>query len=151
VSTDRVLAHVEAGNLTVDVSTTAGGGGSVTVRDAFGEPVGAGGWGSPGDLPATPGGAVAGDGGAEAVRTVVDDTTDSDDCGCGDDHGHDDDGTCDGRLIPLEEARQRGLLDDDEWRQSAPFVDDADATDREWPDDLDPWRTSSPGDAIGAG
>lgn len=152
VSTDRVLSHVEAGNLTVDVSTTAGGGGSVTVRDAFGEPVGAGGWGSPGDLPATAGGAVAGDGGAEAVRTVVDDATDSDDCGCGDDHDHaDDDGTCDGRLIPLEEARQRGLLDDEEWRQSAPFVDDADATDREWPDDLDPWRTSSPGDAIGAG
>jgi len=145
VTTDRVLSHVNAGNISVSVSTSDGGGGDVTVRDAFGQRVGSGGWGSPGALSDPP---TAADGGAEAVRTVVDD--DGDECDC-DDHDNDDQDTCEGTLIPLEEARQRGLLQDDDWRQGAPFVDEADETDQEWPDDLDPWRTSSPGSSIGAG
>jgi hypothetical protein len=69
-------------------------------------------------------------------------------------HGDHDDGNgdqeCDGTLIPLEEARRRGLLEDDDWCADAPHVEEARDADREWPDDLDPWRTSSPGTSIGA-
>jgi hypothetical protein len=151
VPTDVVLEHLRRGNISVDVATSSGGGGDVTVRDAFGEPVGAAGFGSPGDLPDVPTSPASADGGAEAVRTIVDDDGDDQDgCGCGDDHDDGDDG-CDGTLIPLEVARQRGLLDDEEWIAEAPLSDEARAADDEWTEDLDPWRTESPGAAIGAG
>lgn len=60
-------------------------------------------------------------------------------------------GECDGQLVPLGELRQRGLLEDEAWLREAPFAAEAQETDREWPDDLKPWRSSSPGYAIGAG
>lgn len=145
---DAVLSHVAEGNITVDVSTTDGGGGDVTVRDAFGEPVGPNGWGS--NLPDAPNRAD----GPSAVDAIVadDGRDDGDDCGCDDhDDQEDDDQECDGQLIPLGEARQRGLLDDDEWCRDAPHVDEAREADSEWPEELVPWRTSSPGSAIGAG
>jgi hypothetical protein len=149
---DLVLYHVAAGNIGVEVSTTSGGGGSVSVTDAFGEPVPRGGWGNLGELPDAPGTAVAGDGGADAVRAVLDEDDGHDhgnECGC--DDQEDDDGTCSGKLIPLQEFRERGYLDDEEWRRSAPHVDEAEEADREWPDDLDPWRTTAPDGLIGAG
>ncbi len=150
VDPDAVLYHVSEGNISVSVSTTSGGGGDVTVTDAWGEPVADDGWGS--SIPDVP--ETATFDGDDAV-TVVTDDGDLDDCECGEDHGDRDDDPddreCGGTLIPLGEARQRGLLDDDEWLASAPFADEARETDHEWPDDLDPWRTSSPGDSIGVG
>jgi len=148
---DLVLYHVAAGNIGVDVSTTSGGGGSVTVTDAFGEPVPRGGWGNRGELPDAPTTAVAVDGGADAVRTVLDEDDGhdhGDDCDCGD---QEDDDTCSGQLIPLEEFRERGYLEDEEWRRSAAHVDEAEEADREWPEELDPWRTTAPDGLIGAG
>lgn len=138
ISTDAILHHVSEGNISVDISTTDGGGGDVTVRDAWGEPIGADGWG--GNIPDAPDRVDA----ATAVDPLV---TDADDCGCGDDHESDDDqeATCDGTLIPLGEARHRGLLDDEKWRHDAPHADEALDADEEWPDDLVPWRMSSPG------
>jgi predicted RNA-binding Zn-ribbon protein involved in translation (DUF1610 family) len=155
ISPDVILHHVSEGNISVDVTSTSGGGGDVTVRDAFGEPVGDAGWG--GNVPDAPNRADA----ASTIDPIVtdddqdDDHDHGDDCDCGHDHdqadGDQDDNECDGTLIPLGEARQRGLLDDDEWCRNAPHVDEARAADEEWPDDLDPWRSSSPGKAIGAG
>jgi predicted RNA-binding Zn-ribbon protein involved in translation (DUF1610 family) len=157
ISPDVILHHVSEGNIQVDVSTTSGGGGDVTVRDAFGEPVGDGGWGS--NIPDVPSSGTYGGGGDQATATtpiVTDsdpaDLRSTDDCGCGEDHDdQDDDRECDGQLIPLSEARQRDFLEDDDWCRTAPHVDEARAADEEFPDDLDPWRTSSPGKAIGAG
>lgn len=160
VDPDAVLHHVAEGNIDVEVSTLRGGGGTVSIGSGHAgqlpnSPAGLA--GDAGDLPWSATGvatAVASDGGAEPI---VDDQEDSDDgCGCGHDHdddgGHDDDGAaeeCDGTLIPLGEARQRGLLDDDDWLSAAPFSEEALEADREHPDDLVPWRTSSPGKAVG--
>jgi hypothetical protein len=150
VDPDAVLYHVSEGNIQVDVSTTSGGGGDITVRDAFGEPIGEGGWGG-GALPDVPNRV---DATTTADPIVTDADRDECDDGCGDDHDgvedggdQDEDDTCDGTLIPLGEARQRGLLEDDDWVRDAPHVDEAREADEEWPDDLDPWRTSSPGAA----
>lgn len=162
VHPEAVLHHVSEGNIRVDVSSTSGGGGSITVTDAWGQPIGPGGWG--GDLPDAPS-PVASDGGAEAIDPIDVD----DDCGCGHDHDDvdlddqddvDDDrddvddaggGTeeCDGTLIPLEEARQRGLLEDEDWLQEAANAVEAIKAHQEWPEDLDPWLSSSPGASIG--
>jgi hypothetical protein len=132
VSTDAVLAHVEQGNIDVDVTTSSGGGGKVVVRDAFGEPVGAGGW--CGEIPAGPAPRVRGAGSLDEHR--YDEHADD---------SHEDNGEdCTGTLVPLGVARSRGLLDDLEWCQNAAHVDEAREADREWPDDLDPWRTSAP-------
>jgi hypothetical protein len=158
VTTDTVLEHVAAGNIDVDVETTAGGGGNITVRDAFGHSVGSGGWGDWGgaDWSAPSTTVDAG----EAVRTLVDgdDQEHADDCGCSDDGGHDgaDDGAvngtgdekCDGTLIPLGEARDRGLIDDPDWCRDAPHVDEAREADLEWPDDLERWQATAPGDTV---
>lgn len=151
LDTDAVLWHVSEGNISVEVSTMSGGGGDVTVLDAWGEPVGAGGWG--GSIPDVPSSTV--DGADEPVATLLDE----DDCGCGDDHGRDDEddvdddrggaGSCTGTLIPLEAARKRGLLVDQEWLVGAPFADEALDADVEWPDDLEPWKYTSPGKALG--
>lgn len=151
VDTDSVLYHVAEGNLSVDVSTTSGGGGNVTVRDAFGEPVGPDGWGS--TLPDVPRDPSYGNSDEPVSTIIVDDASSEEDCSCGHEHGSGDDGEkeCDGRLIPLEEARQRNLLEDQEWLREAAHVDEARQADQEWPKDLDPWRTSSPGNSIGAG
>lgn len=147
VNRDHVLQHVAEGNIHVEVSTTSGGGGTVTVRDAFGTPVGPDGWGQAGNLPTPSSTTVDHD---EIPTPIVDDG-DQDDDHDGHDHDHgDDDGRCDGKLIPLEEARRRGFIDDPEWRRKAAHADEARAADREWSEDLDPWRTSSPGNAIGA-
>ena len=143
-SADAVLYHVLEGNIRVDVSRRAGGGGDVTVRDAFGEPVGEG--GIEGNLPDAPGGTIDVDA-PVALNTLDEDDDDGDDC----DHDHDEadaDEACTGTLIPLGEARQRGLLKDVEWCRQAPHVDEAREYDREWDKDLDPWRTSSPGSSI---
>ena len=156
VSSDAVLHHVAEGNISVDVSTTDGGGGDVTVRDAFGEPVGSGGWGG-GDLPDAPSDPTYGS--DEPVAETIVDADDQDACDrddCGHDHGDDDvddDRECDGTLIPLGEARQRGLLEDSDWIKKAPHVDELREADEEWEDDLDPWRTEEEEQirAIGAG
>lgn len=148
---DAVLGHVVDGNISVDVETTSGGGGSVSVRDAFGEPVGPGGLpGSAADLPDSPSNSAAG-AAVRSVQTVDVQDDDQDDCGCGSCDDQDDrdvDDNCDGQLIPLGEFRQRGLLEDDDWIRSAPFVDEAREADREHPDDLDHWMASSPGKAV---
>jgi predicted RNA-binding Zn-ribbon protein involved in translation (DUF1610 family) len=156
VDPDAVLRHVSEGNITVDVSTTSGGGGDVTVRDAWGQPVGEGGWG--GNVPDLPSTGTYGVGDQATTSTPIvtdsdpDDLRSTDDCGCSEDHDDQgDDRECDGQLIPLGEARQRGLLEDAEWCRNAPHVDEARAADEEFSDNLDPWRTSSPGKAIGAG
>jgi len=167
VATDAVLHHLSEGNIEAEVSTLHGGGGNVTVTSTAGQlpnsPDGL--TGSAGALPWSTAGvatAVSADGGEEATEPIVDgdDVDEETECTCGENHAsghdHDDDEPehaeeCDGTLIPLEEARRRGLLDDDEWLDSAPNADEAREADREWPDDLDPWRTSSPGEVIGAG
>ena len=161
VSTDAVLHHISQGNIDVEVSTLAGGGGSVRASAGAGttqlpnKAVGLS--GSAGDLPWSASGvasAVAADGGEEPVEPLeADDHQDhGDDCGCGSDDAGDgagDDETCDGTLIPLGTARARGLLDDDSWLAAAAYSDQALEADEEWPDDLQPWRSSSPGSAIG--
>lgn len=150
IGTDTVLYHLDQGHIRVDVSTSSGGGGSVTVRDAFGEPIGEGGWG--GELPPAP---ETTETDPDVVATTIVDEAgaelDQDDCDCDDHDDQDDDRRCDGQLIPLEEARDRGLLDDDEWLDEARHVQEALEADREWPDDLDPWITDPPAEAIGAG
>ena len=152
VDDDAVLHNVAEGNISIDVSAHSGGGGDVTVTDAWGEPIGPDGWG--GDLPDAPDGTAA-DLDPEPVDPILDeDRDDGDGCDDGCDHGDDDradDGerTCDGTLIPLEVARDRGLLDDDEWRADAPHEEEAREADDEWPKDLDPWRTESPGASVG--
>lgn len=151
VDTDTILYHVSEGHIDVDVETTAGGGGNVTVSSAFGVPVTGDGWNGS-SIPDVPG-SVTFDGADEPPTTLLEVDQDDDQCGCGDDHDRvgQDDGECDGTLVPLGELRQRGLLDDDEWLRTAPHADDLREADREWPDDLEPWRTSSPGSAIGVG
>lgn len=142
VPEDVVLHHVAEGRIGVEVETTAGGGGDVTVLDAFGQPVD-GGFG--GSVPDAPGlGPV--DAADEPPVSVVEDGTEHEHGDAGD-AGDDEPEECGGTLIPLEEARRRGLLDDDEWRRDAPHVQEAEEADREWSEDLEPWRYSSPGSA----
>lgn len=164
VDSDTVLHHVAQGNIDVSVSTTSGGGGNVTVNSAFGQSHD-GGWGgfSGATWSAPSGGSFDGDaGGVRALPLDQDDQGDDCDGSCGGDHdtdatglksssssetesdGRDEDSQCDGRLIPLGEARHQGLLDDDRWCRDAVHVDEAREADREWPEDLDPWRTSNP-------
>lgn len=177
VPEDVVLEHVRQGNISVEVSSTGGSGGDVTVKDAFGMAVGPDGIrGSASDMPSVPSTAVTYDGGEEAVAPLVDvldddsgrvvddqdqpadagdvDRDDEDDQD-GEDNQHDDhdhdDCECNGSLIPLGEFREEGYLDRDEWVQDAPHVDEAREVDREEPDDLTRWRASSPGDAVGGG
>jgi len=173
VNTDAVLHHVSQGNIDVDVSTNSGGGGSVSVTSAWGQSIGPNGFGS--SLPDARGAGSYSGGEPNGVRAlpVEDEQPDDvdDDCECGGthDHDHDDadlelrsttsndsggrdeDENCDGKLIPLGEARNRGLLDDDDWCANAPHVDEAREADREWPDDLQPWRTSTPTKTIAIG
>lgn len=139
VPEELVLHHVSEGNIKVDVSTTAGGGGDVTVSDAFGEPVGS--W--DGDLP-TP--ATYGSGEEVEDPPAAVGVLDEDD---GDAHDHDrgSDGSssstseeCDGTLRPLGEIRDRGLLEDDEWCRNAPHVEEAREADLEWSNDLPRWN-----------
>lgn len=152
VDTDAVLHHVSEGNISVSVSSTSGGGGNVTVRDAWGQPVGANGFG--GSVPDVRGSRTYSGGDLPAVRELDEDAGDGDDCGCGEDHDRDDDAgdddsECEGKLIPLEEARQRGLLEDDEWLRKAPFADEARAVDLEHPDDLEAWEAEPVRKTIG--
>jgi len=162
VNADTVLEHIRRGNISVEISTSSGGGGNVTVRDAFGDPVGPNGFpGSASDMPDVSTTPVAGDGGAAAIDQAVDtegrlnadseqrDNVDED-CGCDEHHSHQESDECDGQLVPLEEAREQ-FLSDEEWRRDAPHVDEADDADREWPDDLEPWSTEHPGKSVGAG
>lgn len=157
IPADAVLHQVAQGNIRVSTSSLEGGGSDVTV--GFGSSGNVGLAGRAGNLPTGRTGQVTvGDGGGEPVTPIVEDHEDGCDC---DDHdfdvdrdGDDDqDGghQCDGTLIPLGEARQRGLLEDDDWLRQAAHADEALEADQEWPEDLEPWRTSSPGDAIGAG
>ena len=158
INTDTVLHHVNEGNIHVNVSTTSGSGGSITVRDAFGMRVGSSGFGKPaGDIPTPNTNTVAADGGGISVDPLDegelhdrgDDHHDhGDDCGCGDgdDGGHE----CDGQLIPLGEARARGFIHDPDWQREAPFAEEAIKADQEEPDDLERWRAKQPGKALGA-
>jgi len=57
---------------------------------------------------------------------------------------------CDGSIIPLAEARRRGLLEDNEWLDAAPYGDEARAADDEWDDDLPSWDIG-PDDVIALG
>lgn len=133
VSTDVILAHVERGNIDVEVESSVGGGGGVVVRDAFGVRVGEGGWS--GRVPDVPSSEVSG---SVSFGGVVDDA----DGGC-DDSGREVE-ECSGTLVPLGVVRSRGLLEDVEWCRNAAHVEEARAADRGWDDDLDPWRTSAP-------
>lgn len=149
-----VLKEVADGNLKVSVSTTSGGGGDVTVRDAFGAPI-ENGWSAGAISLSDP---PTFDGAEEPVPVSildVDDDQEDDDHECSDDCEHDDEdqdssssdgGSCDGTLIPLEVARENGLLEDEDQVVAAPYSDQALEADREWPDDLDPWRARGPGD-----
>jgi hypothetical protein len=82
------------------------------------------------------------------------DDTGADECCDGDVH-YDGSGdgkhTRNGHLIPLGEALQRDLVDDPRWCREAPVADEAPEADRECPDGLEPWRTTSPGNSIGIG
>lgn len=167
VSEEVVLEHVRRGNISVEVSTTSGSGGDISVSDAFGLPVGPGGLrGSAGDMPSLSTSPVTHDGGIESTEPIVDEL--DDDCGRvvdgdeeisdqGDDAGDDqddhdhDDCECNGSLIPLGEFRNEGYLDRDGWVSDAPHVDEAREADREHPDDLERWRAKSPAAAVGAG
>lgn len=160
VSTDAVLHHISEGNIDVEVSTLQGGGGTVRASAGAGTtqlPNNATGLsGSAGDLPWSASGvasAVSADGGEEPVEPIEgsDHEDHGDDCSCSSDSSSDDDedDTCDGTLIPLGTARKRGLLEDDDWLASAAHSDEALEADAEWPDDLMPWRSSSPGSAVG--
>lgn len=153
VSTDAVLSHIAAGNIRVEVETLDGGGGDVSVRT---------GPQRPGELVPRAGAGAVVDGGGEALAPIDDVDVDDQDGGADDrehaehgdgcDHDHDDDqhdDECSSTLVPLGEFRARGLLDDPEWCRSAPHVDEARDTDREWPRDLTPWRSESPGSAVG--
>lgn len=150
VPEDVVLHHVSEGNIRVNVSTTSGGGGDVTVTDAFGEPIR--GDGFSGSIPDVAGSTrYDGADGPAAVDALQEDR----DEGHEDDHEHgstsstsdDEDDECGGSMIPLGEARERGLLEDPEWCKQAPRVDEAREADREWGDDLPAWNVDSPGDA----
>jgi len=147
VDTDAVLHHVDQGHIQVDVSTTSGSGGSITVKDAFGEPVGPGGFASSAsDIPDAPSTAIAYDGGDQATAPIADQEA-SDQGASSDDQ--DDDCSCCGSLIPLGEFRDRRLLERDDWVADAPHADEAREVDREWDDDLLRWRSEPPGDSIG--
>lgn len=163
ISPDQVLHLVNVGLLEVDVETTEGGGGDVRVL-SFGGPT-AGTVDLPDRLEATelprepeslelPRSDEAWDAPASVLtssvtRELLDEN--GEECGCGEEHDDDQDDVepgepCNGTLIPLDEARRRGLLEDDEWLSSATFADEALAADREWLE-LDPWRSESPGKA----
>jgi hypothetical protein len=159
VDPDLVLAQISAGNLHVSTSSNSSGGYDVTVSDATGNRLDQ----SAGTLPDL----------ADDPFTTYDDDPDlrivlreqtaddscSSDCDCGE-HADDDvqnddqhaDGaaTCDGELVPLEEARKRGLFDDADWLASAIYAADAIAANEQYSDDL---RTfgEPPGKAVGAG
>jgi hypothetical protein len=77
-----------------------------------------------------------------------------DDFGIDDEHPaleRDEPEECDGQLIPLGDARERGLLDDPEWCRQADHVQEARRLDREWPDDLPPWYSHPDVEAVGIG
>jgi hypothetical protein len=154
VNTEGVLYHVAKGNIRVDVSTTSGGGGNVTVCDAFGQKLG-GSSGLDGGFPVATGDGtrVIYSGEDSPIRVVDEDGADQgNSCGdgCGHDHGDDDqDHVCDGTMIPLTEARKLGLLEDEEWCADAPFIEQARKADREWPDDLDRWKSKPIVNAVG--
>lgn len=158
ISTDAVLNHVAAGNITVSVSTFDGAGGNVSVRGwdrnvDLGSPSGGLLGGSASDMPSTRR-AVATSSSSSVVQepespsTSDEDTSDACDegCECGDQEEE-----CVGTLIPLGEFRERELLDDPEWCRDAPHVDQARKADLEEPEELERWRTKSPGTAIGVG
>lgn len=169
VSTDTVLEHVAADNIDVEVSSTEGGGVDVSASTSGAGTIDLD--GTAGSIPGSRAATVADGGGSSTTPIMKSGASSGDysldvgleepDCDCDDDHdvddvdeGHDRDGSaeeCDGTLIPLEEARQRGLLEDQDWRRQAEFVDEALEADRKHPDDIEPWRTSSPEKAIGAG
>jgi predicted RNA-binding Zn-ribbon protein involved in translation (DUF1610 family) len=157
VQTDRVLEQISAGNLRVSTTSSSGGSGyDVTVTDADGNRLDD----NAGTLPDLATDPFRYPEASGELRTVLRNDEDDvqDDCGddCELDHDHDDqhdqDGaaTCDGELVPLEEARARGLFDDTDWLASATFAADAIAAHEEYPDDL---RTfgEPPGKAVGAG
>ncbi|NHN40042.1 hypothetical protein G9C85_00115 [Halorubellus sp. JP-L1] len=156
VETDTVLAHVSEGTIRVSTSSSSGGGYDVTVTDSDGNRL-TGAAGSVPDLATDPFDYASSSEDLRSRPLRQDDVVDDEECDgdCDHDHGddqHDDDDgdeTCDGTLVPLEEARERGLLDDDEWLDQAPFAADALAAHREYPDELVPFGTP-PGKAIGA-
>lgn len=162
ISEDAVLENVTAGNIRVSVSTLDGGGGNVTVDGWSGDlQLGASSspFGSASSLPEARSTGVVSEPAPLELDVDGDDdestsSSCSDGCDCGD-HGADDglqEGrTCDGTLIPLGEFRARGLLEDPEWRRDAPHVDQARKVDAEEPDDLERWRTESPGRSVAAG
>jgi hypothetical protein len=143
VEPDHVLHHLAQGNIEADVSTTDGGGGRVTVRDAWGHPVGDDGLAAGGGFdvpePATPT-----DDRADDLRsTALDDTDCGDDCGCAE--SSNDDG-CGGRFRPIQEAREN-FLRDREWQANAPHADEALEADREYPDPAPAFQVDPPADS----
>lgn len=168
IRTDTVLDQVAAGNITVEVSTTSGGG-QVSVRSAFGQSVD-GRWSELSPSTWSQPTASFSETDTLRVRGFLQ-TYDQDyaetghDCDGNCDTAHDDNhrdnvdassssqaGECNGRLIPLGEARQKGLLKDHEWCRQATHIHEAREADLRWPEDLEPWRSTTSDDvgAIGA-
>jgi hypothetical protein len=155
VDTDAVLAHISEGNLRVSTSSTSSGY-EVAVTDAQGNRLN----GSAGTLPDLATDPFEYDGDSDRVPSspLLDEDREADSCGddCDLDHDHDRDQhsgdggqLCDGQLIPLEEARERGLLEDDDWLDKAAHAADALAVDCQYPEGLRRFG-EPPGKAIGA-
>lgn len=160
ISSNTVLGHVATGNINVTLSSSSSGTmlASASVGDSFSKRIGLGGDVSPLSKPRVN---ASGSGTVDVEDADDGDGRDhgqehGDDCSCGDHDDVDDEASddqerdCDGELIPLGEARRRGLLEDDEWCRQAAHVDEARETDEEWTDDLDPWRSSGPRTSVGA-
>lgn len=151
VDPDAVLAHVSEANLRVSTTSTSSGY-DVSVTDAGGTRLD----GSAGSIPDLATDPFDYTGSTDELRSLpLQANVDGDDCGDDCDHDHDDeqhgDGPelCDGTLIPLEEARERGLLDDEDWLAQAAHAADALALDRKHPEELRRFG-EPPGKAIGA-
>lgn len=130
---DAILGHVVAGN--ISTTTTSDGGVSASLSGSAGT-LSLGNAASPSEV-SRPG------------TRIIHDPNDPDELRCScerhSEDGEDDGEECSGQLIPLGEARDRGLLDDEEWLASATFGHEARAAHEDWADDLPRWRSSYDG------
>ncbi|WP_226043539.1 hypothetical protein [Natrinema sp. DC36] len=145
VDNDLIHHHLLEGNLSVEISTHSGGGGDVTVRDAWGQPVGNGGWG--GNVPDVPSDRLyeGSDEPVAAIEPIADQEDVEIDADQEASSEEEDEGCecCTGKLRPLEQIRREGLLEDDEWLADARHADAALEADAEHSDDLEPWQADT--------
>lgn len=129
-----VLEHVSTGNIRVSLDSSSGDWSVSAVSSS---------WSPSPDLRGTAGSLPD----ARGAATVGSDQEDLEADSSGDQLSESDvesvDRSCSGQLIPLEVARQRGLLEDQDWLAQAEHSDEALAAHEETPDDLEPWRYSS--------